>query len=357
MSVKHTLKRLARDAYSRSLYHTGLWRLVSRVAAPRLVILAGHCVADEASNGDLPADMKIGGARLEEILRTLGRGFDLVTIGEGVARLERGAGRSMVALSMDDGYKDNATVLPALLERTCAKATVFLESRPLFERRVNWSHKWFWLVDALGAEVAARQLVAHAGHEATLERLRRLLEERPADLAYQVKRVLKYEADPGDRDRALDALFHARGGDERALCDRIYMTLAEAHALDEDPRFELGGHTVNHHVLATLAPDEAAAEIADGRRALVEEFGEEVGRSFAYPFGRRWDWSAANAAAVEEAGFESAVTTHAAANRRGDDRYRLGRWMIDEDTPIHLLVTEAAGGFDLLRRRGLDLVE
>jgi hypothetical protein len=35
----------------------------------------------------------------------------------------------------------------------------------------------------------------------------------------------------------------------------------------------------------------------------------------------------------------------------------LKRLMIDEDTQLHFLVTEACGGFDLLRRFGVDLSE
>lgn len=357
LTAKHRLKRVLRDLYSRVLFHSGAWRLVDRLVEPRLLILAGHCVEDESVNGGLPPDMKIGSARLERVLTVLGGHFDLVTVGEGVRRLREGARRSMVALSMDDGYRDNATVLPDILERTGGSATVYLESRPLLERRVNWSHKWFWLLENLGPEVATRQFMTHSRHEPTLERLRRLLEEVPGDLAYQAKRVLKYEAAVEDRDAALDRLFADRGGDESALCERIYMSLEEARSLASNPRFELGGHTVEHHALATLAPDHAAEEVSSGRAACVEALGEEAGRSFAYPYGRRWDWNDDSVEAVRAAGFLSAVTTHAAANRRGDDPYSLGRWMIDDGTPLHLLVTEAAGGFDWLRRRGLDLVE
>jgi len=359
LALKHTLKRLAREGYARVLVHTGLWRLIDRWSAPRLVILAGHCVTDPATNGELPSDMKIDGARLEGLLRALGARFDLVTVGEGVARLERAerSSRSMVALSMDDGYRDNATVLPALLERAGAKATVFLESRPLFERRVSWSHKWFWVLARAGAEDATRGLVAHIRDGPTREKLSALLERPRPDLAYQAKRVLKYEARARERDGAVDALFAERGGDERALCERIYMTLEQAHELAANERFELGGHTVEHHVLTTLGPGEAAAEIADGRRALVEELGEQAGATFAYPFGRRWDFDQGCERAVLEAGFRSAVTTHPAANGARTVRTRLGRWMIDDSTRLHLLLCEACGGFELLRRLGLELAE
>ncbi|MEM7519107.1 MAG: hypothetical protein AAF368_19550, partial [Planctomycetota bacterium] len=149
---KHRLKRGLRALYARVLYHTGLHVLVDKIAPRRLFILYGHCVADRAINGDLPADMKVSRDKLTRVLTLLGKRFDLVTIGEGARRLENGTGRSLVALSMDDGYRDNAEILPAVLAPLDAKATVFLESRPLDERRVNWSHKFFPLVDRQGVQ-------------------------------------------------------------------------------------------------------------------------------------------------------------------------------------------------------------
>ena len=92
--MKHTLKLLLRSAYARLVYHTGLAALLDRLMPPRLTILGGHCVSDEAVNGGLPADMKIGAEKLEHLLRVLGRRHELVTVGEGVERLRRGTRRS-----------------------------------------------------------------------------------------------------------------------------------------------------------------------------------------------------------------------------------------------------------------------
>jgi len=356
--MKHALKGWLREAWARGLYHLGLWRLVDRLMPRRMLVLAGHCVAEEASNGGLPGDMKIEAARLERVLRTLGRGFRMVTVGEGLAALEEPDDRrSLVALSMDDGYADNRSALLPLLERTDAKATVFLESRVMTDRRVNWSHKWFWVLDQLGAEATTRQLMSEVRAPELLERLRRVVEEGPAELAYQVKRVLKYEARPADRDPAIDALFAARGGDEAALVERIYMAPEDARALQDSGRVELGGHTVSHHVLSTLSADEQRAEVGDGKAALEDLFGGGSGVCFAYPFGRRWDVDDDSLEAVRAAGFRGAVTTHAGVITRGSDPLRLPRWMIDDRTPLHHLVCEACGGFELLRRLGLDLSE
>jgi peptidoglycan/xylan/chitin deacetylase (PgdA/CDA1 family) len=355
--VKHRLKLLLRAAVARFLWHTGLYRLVDRVAPRRLTILAGHCVDEPALNGGLPGDMKISAGRLEALLRGLSGHFEFVTVGAGVAALDAPAGRSMVALSMDDGYRDNRTALLPLLARTGARATVYLESRPLLEQRVNWSHKYFWLLDEGGLDAGelGRRYLAEARDTGSRGRLEAALIS-VGEQAYLVKRVFKYDAPPDERDRILDALFLAQGGDEAALCERIYMDLEDARAL-QAAGVELGGHTQSHEVLATLPAERQRVEVGGARAALERALGPASGVSFAYPFGRRWDHDEASAQAVREAGFASAVTTHAGTNTRASDRLHLARWMIDEETPLHLLAAEACGAFLLLRRLGLDLSE
>lgn len=355
--IKHRLKGLLRDAWSLGLYHTGLWRLADRLAPRRLLVLAGHCVEDPLVNGDLPADMRISRGRLVELLGALTSRFQAVTVAEGWAALASGPGRSMVALSMDDGYRDNLTVLPSVLEETGARATVYLESRALLERVPNWSHAYFWLLSAGGlrAVEVARAYMARADDELACVRLEQLLLAESAS-GYEVKRVLKYHATPAERDRVLAELLAEHGGEATALCDRIHLTLAEA---EEAARggIELGGHTRTHEVLSTLAAPAQADEIGGGRRELAEALATGAPTTFAYPFGRRWDYDATSVAEVERAGYRLAVTTHAGVVTAGSPPFQLPRLMIEESTPIHLAVVQAAGGFLLLERLGLNLLE
>ena len=351
--MKHRIKLLLRSSYARLLFHTGLGRLVDRIMPRRLTILAGHCVT-APSNARLPKDMKIEPAKLERILAWLGRRYDVTSVGEGVRRLGVGGGRSLVALSMDDGYLDNRTHLLPLLARLGFGATVYVESRPLEERRVNWSHKFFWILDRAGEREFVESFGARCADGPAVRKLEALRAEG-RESAYHLKRVLKYECAPAARNRAIDEVFAALGGDERALCDELYMTWADAKALAEGG-VELGGHTASHEILSRLDPESAAREVRTCREALARRLDLESA-SFAYPFGRRWDYDAKSKEAVRGAGFASATTTHPGTNRRGADPYELKRIMIDEDAELRLIAAEACGGFDLLRKVGIDLSE
>lgn len=356
MVTKHDLKRGLREAYARVLYHTGLHTLVDRVMPRRLTILAGHCVS-APGNAELPVDMKIDGRKLASMLAWFARRYEVTTVGVGVRRLGERGSRSLFALSMDDGYQDNVTHLLPILAELGVPATVYLESRPLDERRVNWSHKLAAAVARLGPDAFVRRYLALAQDQKAARAFDGIgaLVNNARDASYRIKRALKYEVDVADRDRVLEAMFLEAGCDERAMCDRLYMTWEGARAL-RDGGVELGGHTVHHEILSRLSKESAKAELGANRTTLVRELAAQC-ESFAYPFGRRWDYDQGTCAAVREAGFANAVTTHPGTNGPATDRYQLKRVMIDENARMHLLVAEACGGFDLLRKLGIDLSE
>lgn len=359
MSLKHKLKLGLREAYARLLFHTGLHALVNALMPRRLVILAGHCVKPE--RGEWPAgqhlspDMWIGEAQLEAIVRWFQPRYEVGSIGAGVAQLDARAKRSFLALSFDDGYRDNARVLGPLVERNGIGATVFLESRPLDERRVNWSHKYFWLLAKLGPEALVERYGAHSGPTHTFLALNQMIAESRGNERYQLKRILKYDAPPDERDRALDGAFAEAGGDERRLCEDLYMNWDEARELAARG-VELGGHTVTHAILSKVPGEVQRREIEQGAQSLARGLGKAP-TTFAYPWGRRWDYDETSRSAARAAGFACAVNMHAGINRGGTPRYDLHRVAIDGSAKLHLLVAEACGGFELLRKLGLELGE
>jgi len=353
--MKHRLKLFVRSLWARLVAGTPLGAWTDRRTPRRLTILAGHCVTCDEHNGFLPKDMKIDGAKLTALLHRLAQHCDLVTVEEGLRRLATGeAGRSMVALTMDDGYKDNRVALLPLLQELGVPATIYLESAPLDAGRVNWSHKYFAALDKTSPEGFATRYLAGSKDEVTRAKLANIVAGGEREV-YLMKRVLKYDADPADRDRTIDELYRELGGDEAELRRTLYMNWDDVRDLHE-AGIELGGHTVHHHVLATLSAADQRREVSAGRESIQRALGSRA-VSFAYPFGRSWDWNRDSIAAARDAGFENAVTTHAGTNAAATPPFELKRLMIDEDADTALLVCEARGGFEWLRGFGLDLSE
>ncbi len=353
---KHRLKGLFRTAFGRTVWHTGLWRLFDHFTARRLLILAGHCVGPAPG---LPANLTISEARLLEILKVLGRSFDWCTIGKGVGEIQGGAkGRSMVALSFDDGYRDNHDVLLPILDQTCAKATVFLEGAPQSQNKVSWSHKFFWMIHV--AQVSPGQIVEElvgvAGSAKGFHLLIAAATGSPQEGEYQVKRVLKYQCDPDERNAAVQRIFLGHGGVESELREALYLAPSQVLELKR-AGVELGGHTEGHEALATLSPEQAYHQVQTGRNSLEAILGPDLSPTFAYPFGRRWDFDDATKHAVIAAGYSTAVTTHPGAYTGKQDAMALGRTMLTEDLPMHEIMMEACGAYGWLRGLGIELAE
>lgn len=356
--LKHRIKLLLRGLYARVLFHTGLHAVVSRLLPPRVTVLAGHCVAPDDGSWPgvehLPPDMTISSRRLAELVRWFQRRYEIRTIGDAARACEGGApGRSILAISMDDGYRDNHAVMLPLLRELGVPATVFLESRPLDERRVNWSHKFFWLTKKLTLEGIVHRYGELAPDDPGFHAMNQTVAEGRPESLYTVKRALKYDADPAARDRALDAMFAEEGGDEGALCDALYMTWDEAREMAA-AGVELGGHTVGHPILSRLDGPQAEREIGAGADAMERELGSRP-ETFAYPWGRPWDFDDASREGVRKAGFRTAVIMRDGVNGPDTDPLAWNRIAIDDTARLHLIVAEACGGFELAKRLGLDL--
>jgi peptidoglycan/xylan/chitin deacetylase (PgdA/CDA1 family) len=114
------------------------------------------------------------------------------------------------------------------------------------------------------------------------------------------------------------------------------------------PLMDVGAHTVHHHILSQLAPEDCRAEIARSRHTIEEKIGSEV-KFFAYPNGRKTDFTEVTKEIVKQEGFQSAVTSISGVNYPGDDLWELKRIGIGSDMDMLTFKLAVTGTLDLLR--------
>jgi len=279
----------------------------------RLLILGWHNVQPTPAFPG-PAD---GAAALHRQLRWLRRVARVVPLREALDRLEAGAGLGgrAVAITFDDGYRDNLDLAVPVLADLGLPATFFLV--PAF---LGGSVQPWW--EQLAAAFASARAVSVAFDGRTwpltdFEARRRA--ER--DLAAVLKRL-----DASTREQRVRGLIEQLdlpGGAPRTPAMLDWDDATDLVRLG----FDVGSHSLRHVILSREAPAVQRADLEGARRALSEGLGVNADL-VAYPNGGADDYDEGSIAAARAAGHRGALTTRPGWNRRSTPRFELRRAVI-----------------------------
>ena len=254
-------------------------------------------------------------------MRLLGSSFNVVRLSEGVRRLRDGSlpARS-VCVTFDDGYADNREVALPILQRYGLGATFFvavgfLDGGRMFNDAVIEAVRQAPAPELDLRDAALGVYLVHTDAQRVAAASQILGEIKSLSLSERMGRVeaILRIASPGSG-------------------ERLMMTSAQVVELAR-AGMEIGGHTVNHPILASVDTAEARREIEQGK-ADLETLIEEPVRAFAYPNGRpHTDYRSEHVDLVAQAGFELAVSTARGVSVRDSDPFQLPRFTPWDATP------------------------
>jgi peptidoglycan/xylan/chitin deacetylase (PgdA/CDA1 family) len=283
-------------------------------ASARLSTLIFHRVLPEP-DPLFPEEMHA--QRFGDICRWLASWFNVLPLDEAIDRLYLGSlpPRSL-ALTFDDGYADNAEVAAPLLRRHQLPCTFFVATGFL-DGGCMWNDIVIQAVrhapgpqlqagTVQGVELGSHSLDGWAARRTALDAI--------------IARV-KY-LEPAHRLDVVRALAEAVGAPPARSEMMRSNQVAELARLG----FGIGGHTVNHPILARLDERAALSEMTEGRERLRAITGRPV-TLFAYPNGKPGtDYQAATVQLARRCGFQAAVSTAWGSATARSDRYQLPRF-------------------------------
>jgi peptidoglycan/xylan/chitin deacetylase (PgdA/CDA1 family) len=210
--------------------------------------------------------------QFERELRFLRRNFQVVPLGTMVDALDRApdALAGTVALTFDDGLRNNVTVAYPILARLGLPATFFVCPGLAETGRWLWNHEVRQRLKRLDAPAFAR-VARSLGHSGTdVESLIARLKSLPlAERRHAEARV-----------RAATPRFEPTAQERE---DFDIASWAELRALDPQV-ITIGSHTLTHPILPSLPPEALEREVGESRRALEERL-QRPAELFAYPNG------------------------------------------------------------------------
>ena len=313
------LTRPLRDQYhfSADAYHHFSWtkrtRRVSR-------ILYYHRVNDHA-DPFLPA---ISTTLFDRQMQFLARHHKVVSLPDLLDRLDDTSPEPLLAITLDDGYRDNFENAYPVLQRYGLPATIFLSTGSLDSGEPLWFEEL-----AYALKVTSR---AFLDVEIDLPRRfwMRTVNERLAANA-RIFSLLRGLPESG-RQLWLARIRRELGVVDTALMRNRMLTWNHVRQMTGQGIL-FGGHTVTHPFLSKLTESEVAWEISECKRRIEVETQKPV-TYFAYPNGREEDFTQRNKDLLSTFGYHAAVTTIWGVNSESTDRMELrrgGPWEQDAD--------------------------
>lgn len=253
----------------------------------------------------------------EKELKFLKRYFDVVSLDEVVAVLRAGKAftRPTIAITIDDGFRDNFELAFPLLKRHDIPATIFLTAGLIGMNKRIWVDHLAEMIFAGSGSFQEKRSTYYT----TLKRLKDMsLEERDGYL-----KKMEEGAEPA-------------AGQEPLMLDwQQVREMAQS-------RISFGAHTLAHPILTNMPLEDAKREILESKKTIEQEAGLKV-RHFAYPNGRPKDFNEKLREYCKETGFESISTCDFGSNKAATDVWALKR--VGSYVPISLFAVNLLRSF------------
>jgi len=252
--------------------------------------------------------------------------FNPLPLSEAVERLKSGTLPShAVCVTFDDGYLDNITEALPVLKKYNISATFFIAASFL-DDGIMWN-------DAVIESIRNVTTEYFDLTDIGLENYRMTNWQEKNHAKHKILSALKYKQ-LAERNKLIQHVIRKSGHD---VANNLMMSSKQVKELF-DQGMEIGGHTINHPILAKISDHESIKEIKDGKKQLEDMIGERI-TSFAYPNGRpNQDYFQQHARIVRNAGFTCAVSTSDGISNINTDPYQLPRTTPWDQSTLKFLI-------------------
>jgi len=216
-----------------------------------------------------------------------------------------------VAITFDDGNKDNYLNAYPILKKYDLSATIFLPSGLLNTKEMYWWDKVGYIIYKTTLESVEIEDISHFNIQTNKQRFQ---------IFHDI--ILKFnDLTEKERKQSVENLSDK-------LDANIPPDLGKDHILSwnevremNNNNIDFGSHTVTHPFLTKVSLKEARRQIIESKKNLEEELGQNV-TSFSYPYGAH---NNSLKKILKENGFSCAVTVVPRLISLKSDPYELGR--------------------------------
>jgi peptidoglycan/xylan/chitin deacetylase (PgdA/CDA1 family) len=306
------MPRGKREMLACGLLRSGFHFMLSQIPVrDSLMVLDYHRVGDAEADAFDPGVFSTTGEQFDEEISYLKRNYTLVTLEEALAPPERTSQgktrRSRVLITFDDGYRDNYDIAFPILRSHGVPGVFFLCTGLIGSSYVPW---WDRIASVMRTAQERRFTLRYPG-ELVVDLDQEELDKNLRTVLREYKRP-----DNTDQERFIRELKEAARGEEAPVASRLFLSWDEAREMIRGGMV-IGSHTVSHHILSQLTPEQQFEEITNSRATLKAELGVEID-ALAYPVGSKYSFSELTQKLAQEAGYRAAFSYYGGTNHAGE---------------------------------------
>ena len=276
-------------------------------------IIPYHMIVDEP-NGFYP---ETSTRDFERQIAHLAKNYKVMSLDEIVRRVKNRASlRRCVAITFDDGFRDNYVNAYPILKKYNIPATIFLTTGYI----ESGDPPWFIKVRYIFMKTEKTHLTFSLGGTAISLPMR----TREQKLAASDRVLAHLKSCPDDeRLPLLDRLCQELGIHKFEELNDLMLNWDQIKEMVRNS-ITFGAHTVNHPVLARTPINGAEKEILESKSTIEHKMAKPV-TCFAYPFGKKSTYTRDMFPLLKRVGLECAVTTELAPNTYKTEIFALNR--------------------------------
>jgi len=297
-----SIRKAARNAAKKVFVASGALRFAQKLSAPAAVILRYHSIRDrpEQFANTIGCDSIHATSIFERHMEMIARQFSAVSMGDIAVFLkgERTLPPRAVAITFDDGYKDNALFAAPILNRLGIPATFYVLVDAVDRSKAPWYcllRHAFWTArnptwtDPTGT---VHDLTDSQTREAAFLDAAGICAKSSASAREELVQIATRALEPNPFPNEAD----------------LMMTWDDARTLVKSGHI-VGSHTMTHPNVAHVSTDDARRELSDSKLKIEKELGIPI-KHFSYPHpALNPQWNESTLKLTDELGYETAVTT------------------------------------------------
>ncbi len=241
--------------------------------------------------------------------------------------------RELCLLTFDDGLKEHYREVTPILNGRGIQGIFHVITACLEDRVVVPVHMNHFLMAALDFDEYRRAFLDRLGEldpaawaeasKVSPEVARQTYAWDTLDVAL-FKYFFNFNLDSTLRDAIVGRLFERYIGSERAFAEELYLSWADARAMQAGG-MSIGGHTHRHRPLTSLTSEELRADLQTSTDLLHQHLTPQQLWPFCYPYGKRESFPTEAMGLLERLGYTCAFTTEKGPNGPGQNLFTIGR--------------------------------